>query len=225
MRHLSLILTLLVIIVPHPVMAELRSSPHPQTTTLSANIDTPVAGQVVQGSVIIRGNTSTDGFQSYEVDFSYVNDLTQTWFLIQESTTSIEDGVLAVWDTSTITDGEYSLRLLINQIDGTQLKALVTGVRVRNYSPNETDTPTPTLPYITIIPGLATASPTPWYTPTPTLTPHPMTPTPLPTNPAEITSLQMALTLGKGAGFSIGLLAILGAYVGLRTYLHNRRYK
>ena len=201
MRHLSLILTLLVIIVPHPVMAELRSSPHPQTTTLSANIDTPVAGQVVQGSVIIRGNTSTDGFQSYEVDFSYVNDLTQTWFLIQESTTSIEDGVLAVWDTSTITDGEYSLRLLINQIDGTQLKALVTGVRVRNYSPNETDTPTPTL------------------------MPHPMTPTPLPTNPAEITSSQMVLSVGKGAGFSIGLLAILGAYVGLRTYLRNRRYK
>jgi len=225
MRHLSLILTLLVIIVPHPVMAELRSSPHPQTTTLSANIENPVAGQVVQGSVIIRGNTGTEGFQSYEVDFSYVNDLTQTWFLIQESTTPIEDGVLAVWDTSTITDGEYSLRLLINQIDGTQLEALVTGLRVRNYSPNETDTPTPTLPYITIIPGLATASPTPWYTPSPTLTPHPMTPTPLPTNPAEITSLQMALTLGKGAGFSIGLLAILGAYVGLRTYLHNRRYK
>jgi len=225
MRHLSLILTLLVIIVPHPVMAELRSSPYLQTSTSNANIDTPVAGQVVQGSVIIRGNASTVGFQSYEVDFSYVNDLTQTWFLIQERTTSIQDGVLAVWDTSTITDGAYLLRLLIKQIDGTQMETLVNGLRVRNYSPIETDTPTPIQASITILPGLNTASQTPWYTPSPTITPHPKTPTPLPTNPAVITSSQMVFTLGKGAGFSIGLLAILGVYAGLRTYLRNRRYK
>jgi len=224
MGHLSLILTLLVIIIPYPVMAELKSSPHVQTTAPSASVDTPVSGQAVQGSVIIRGNTSTDGFQSFEVDFSYVNNHTQTWFLIQENTTPVEDGVLAVWDTSTITDGEYLLRLLINQIDGTQLEVLVNGLRVRNYSPIETDTPTPTLSSITHNPGLATASPTLFQTPSPTDTPHPTTPTPLPSNPAVITSTQMVLTLGKGAGFSIVLLAILGAYVGIRNYLRNRRY-
>jgi hypothetical protein len=225
MRHLSFILTLLVIIIPHPLIAELRFSPYLQTTPLSANIDSPVAGQVVQGSVNIHGNTNIDGFQSYEVDFSYVNDLTQTWFLIQENTTSIENGVLAVWDTSIITDGEYTLRLLINQIDGTQLESLVTSLRVRNYSTIETDTPTPIHPYLTLVPGLATVSPMPRNTPTMTLTPSPITPTPLPTNPAEITPSQMALTLGKGAGVSIALLAILGAYVGIRSYLRNRRYK
>ena len=224
MRHLSLILTLLVIIAPHPLMAEWRPAPHLQTNTASnASIVTPVTGQVVQGSMVIRGSTGMDRFQSYEVDFSYEGNPTNTWFLIQESTIPIQDGVLAVWDTTTITDGQYVMRLLINLTDGTQTEVLVNDLRVRNYSPVETDTPTPTTPYITLVPGIPAASSTPWYTPSPTQPPYPVTPTPLPTNPAEITTSQMVLSLGKGAGFSMGVLAILGAYLGLRTILRNRR--
>jgi hypothetical protein len=45
----------------------------------------------------------------------------------------------------------------------------------------------------------------------------------LPTNPAEITSSQMILTLGKGALYSVGIFALLGAYLGLRNILSNRK--
>ena len=223
MRHLSLILTLLVILTPHPVMAGIRFIRHPQTAVSNSYINTPTAGQVIQGSVVVRGSATADDFQSYEIDFSYMNDPTKTWFLIQESSTPIPDGVLAVWDTTTITDGEYSLRLLINQKDGSKLEVLVGDLRVRNYSPIETDTPTPIQSVSITAPDLVTASPTPFYTPTPTMTPQPKTPTPLPTNPAVITSSQMALSIGTGAGLSIGFLALLGTYVGLRSYFRNRK--
>ena len=111
----------------------------------------------------------------------------------------------------------------VNQSDGSQQEVLVHDLRVRNYSPIETETPTPFQPDNTKSPDLITISPAPFYTPTFTIPPHPMTPTPLPTNPAVITSTHTALSIGTGAGISIGLLAILGAYVGLRSYLRNRR--
>jgi hypothetical protein len=157
------------------------------------------------------------------VDFSYKDDPTNTWFLIQEGTTPIQEGVLAVWDTTIITDGEYTLRLLVTLTDGAQVEVLVSDLRLRNYSPIETDTPSPTPFYVTLAPGIPAVPSTAEHTPTPTPTPYPMTPTPLPTNPAVITSSQMVLTLGKGAAFSIGLLALLGAYLGVRSIVHKNR--
>jgi hypothetical protein len=224
MRHMFLLFSFLIILIPVPMMAKFISSPLLQTnTTANARIDAPVAGQVVQGSLVIRGSTGTEEFQSYEVGFSYEDDPTDTWFLIQESTSPVQDDVLAEWDTTTITDGEYTLRLVVTSTDGAQVKLSVNNLRVRNYTPIETDTPTPTPIYVTLAPGLSNASTTPGHTLMPTLTPHPSSPTPLPTNPAVITSSQMVLNLGKGAGFSIALLALLGAYLSIRSILKKNR--
>jgi hypothetical protein len=211
------------IVLPHPINMMWKPSLQVQSTAVpNVIITTPIMGQPVQGSVVILGNTGIDGFQSYEIDFSYVDDPTQTWFLMQEGTTPIQNGVLTVWDTTTITDGEYTLRLMVTLTDGNQIEQLVKGVRVRNYSPIETDTPTPPLPSLTLVAGLPVASATPGFTPTQTLTPYPLTPTPLPTNPAEISSSQMLQTLGKGVLITIGLFIILGSYLGIRATLRNR---
>jgi hypothetical protein len=222
MWNLSLLMTIMVIVIPHPLRAIWKPAATMQVVVASdARIDSPSAGQAIQGNITILGNTGSNRFQNYEVNFAYTDDPTQTWFLIQEGTAPILDGVLAVWDTTTITDGEYILRLLVTLNDGAQIETKVNAVRVRNYSPIETDTPTPIPPLVTLVPAISTASPTPRFTFEATLTPHLMTPTPLPTNPAVITSTQMARTLGKGAAISIGLLALLGAYVGLRSILHK----
>jgi hypothetical protein len=222
--RLLVYLTLLIILFPHPVNAERSTSPHLQSDAGSDdNIEAPSAGQAVQGSVVIRGNTVSDGFQSFEVDFSYSNDPTNTWFLIQESTTPVQDDILAVWDTTTITDGEYSLRLLVAMINGTMNEVVISGVRVRNYSPIETETPNPIQPLVTHAPGEPVGSSAPLSTLAPTLTAFPSTPTPLPTNPAEISSSQMIFTLGKGAGITIGIFAVLGVYLGLRAMLKPRK--
>lgn len=224
MRHLSFIPTLLVLLIPHTLMAMSKSQPRMQTNAASsASIETPVAGQAIQGSNFVRGSTGTNGFQSFEVDFSYKDDPTNTWFLIQEGTTPVQEGVLAIWDTTIITDGDYTLRLLVTLSDGAQVEVLVNDLRVRNYSPIETDTPSPTPFYVTLAPGMAAVPSTAEHIPTPIPTLFLSTPTPLPTNPAVITSSQVVLTLGKGAAFSIGLLALLGAYLGVRYIVQKNR--
>jgi len=223
MHHLLFMLTLLMIVFPYPVNAEWKASINLQTDASSnTNIETPVAGQAIQGSVVIRGSTNPDGFQKYEVNFSYSGDPTHTWFLIQESNLPVQNGVLAVWDTTTITDGEYSLRLLVSLTDGNEVEVLIDGLRVRNYSSMETGTPAPIPAHITLVPGRPEIY-VPGGTPTSTLTPEPPAPTSLPTNPAEISTSQMILNLGQGVAYSIGIFAILGAYLGLRALLRNHK--
>jgi hypothetical protein len=182
-----------------------------------------VVGQAVQGAVVIRGSTAVEGFQSSEIDFASTGDPIQTWFLVQESNTPIQDGILAIWDTSAITDGDYNLRLLIYKTDGSRSVVSVSGLQVRNYTTMVSGTPSPTVMYVTLGPGTPTSTPTPQDTPTPSLTPLPSTPTPLPANPAEITAPQALSTFGEGAALSIGLFILLGAYMGIRAFLNGRK--
>jgi hypothetical protein len=224
MRIFYLMFTVIIFLLPSLAEAKLVSSINlQQGEVLTATISSPFPGQAVQGAVVIRGDTSVDGFQSYEVDFAYSADATQTWFLIQESTLPIQDGILAVWDTSTITDGNYDLRMIITRTEGEQMEIQVFDLHVRNYTPIETDTPMPTKPYVTLAPGIPTLTATPQTTSVPMVTSLPPTPTILPTNPAEISTSQVMLTFGTGAAFTIGIFAILGAYVGIHTVVHNRK--
>jgi hypothetical protein len=137
--------------------------------------------------------------------------LTDTWFLIYDSDEAVSDGELTQWDTSTITDGEYKLRLVVTLQDGSQITTDINNLRVRNYTPIETSTSEPTA---TRAPG---DTPAPTITPTPTTTPIPPTATPLPPNPAIISSHDILLSLGKGALVTIGFFAILGLYQLIRS--------
>ncbi len=171
-------------------------------------IFSPLPGQAVQGKVPILGSMTVDGFSAYELAFAYQNDLTDTWFLIQEGDTPIVEREIAQWDTSTIADGDYSLRLTVVLIDGRRLVALVPVVRVRNYTPIETDTPapSPTLEMASALEFTPTSSPT---LPSATLTP-------LPTNPASLSFNQIAIGWGRGALFGIGVLVLWLMLLGIR---------
>ena len=106
-------------------------------TTPAPAIHSPVGGQALQGIVQILGTTSIEGFRSSELSFAYLVNPTDTWFKISESEVQVENGVIADWDTTTISDGDYILRLVIKLGDGNELMSSVDGVRVRNYSPIE----------------------------------------------------------------------------------------
>ena len=147
----------------------------------------PDPGSALQGIVTVAGFSAIPGFQSAELSFAYLEDPTNTWFLITTSEQWVDEGVLGTWDTTTISDGEYTLRLRINLQDNTFLEAFLSGLRVRNYTPIETSTPAPTL---------VAASPT--ASPTMTSTPHP-TPTSLPQNPAAISHSEVAGSMLFGA--------------------------
>ena len=91
--------------------------------------------------------------RSWEITFSYIEGSTETWFLIDESDLSVTDEMLSEWDTTTISDGNYNLRITIFLERERKTHFIVDNLRVRNYTQVETDTPNPT---ITISPILET---------------------------------------------------------------------
>jgi hypothetical protein len=108
---------------------------------------------------------------------------------------------------------------IISPIAGQSVQGSVVIRGVRNYSPIETDTPTPVSSDVTLAPGI----PAPHATSTSLAIRLTPTITPLPTNPAEVSSSQALLALGKGAIFTIGFFALLGAYIGIRAIIHDRK--
>ncbi len=184
-------------------------------------IVSPQPGQALQGVISIMGRTSVSSFRSAEVLFGYANDPSQTWFFIAESTTPVDAGLLAEWDTSTITDGNYTLRLVVNRTDRSRVVMIVPGLRVRNYSPVETDTPTP------ISTQAASATPLPGNGPQPTeqalpsATPIPPTLTPLPANPAVLSSRNITDVFVRGAAGTGIALAAIGLYLAIRKLFYR----
>jgi hypothetical protein len=197
-------------VTPTPTHPPVSVSGTPEATPPAAEIQSPAPGRALQGSVSIVGNSQIPGFVTFELSFSYAGDSTGTWFLIQESSQPVANGLLAQWDTSAITDGIYHLRLVVTLQGGSQTQAVVTGLRVRNYTPIETETPTPVTPTVTLVPG---NTPVPTSTATPPVKP---TPTPLATNPAEITRSDVISSMGKGMLAVLGMFALMGVFALLK---------
>lgn len=199
-----LLLFLLIAVLPRPVQAQ-------EETQLA--ISSPSEGQIVQGMVVVSGNVTVLGFSSYELSFSYNDDPTQTWFILTTSSLPVFESELGTWDTSTLTDGDYTLRLRVFLLDGTVQETTVSGLRVRNYTPVPTATFTPTATAIVqfapptaqlIAPAAAT------------VTPSLPTPTPLPPNPASLQDASIVSALGRGAILALLLFLGFGLLLRLR---------
>lgn len=216
-RLIFLLLTGILLLLPDSFVLAQKETPTPPAETLEADrkldIQSPLPGQALQGTVSISGTTAIAGFQSAEIDFAYADSPLNTWFLIAQSQTPVDNGELAQWDTTTITDGVYSLRLTVTLGDGSQQSVTINGLRVRNYTPIETNTPIPVRATNTAVPG-DTAVPT--ITPTPTTTPIPPTVTPLPQNPAQLSTTDIFVSTGKGALAILGLFILIGFYRSIR---------
>lgn len=186
--------------------------PLPQNQDIILLVYSPQPGQAVQGIVPVDVSIIVPDLEIVVLEFRYMDHPTGTWFQILQTTDPVEDGILAQWDTTTITDGEYDLRL-VALAGGQQYEYLVPGLRVRNYSPVETDTPTP--------PAQIDAG-TPVATITPTSTALAPTLTPLPTNPAVFTPQQFGRSMVVGAGIVLLLFILVGGYIGVRLFQSGR---
>jgi hypothetical protein len=173
---------------------------HPQVVS-------PKPGDVLVGKVNVTGSTDVLDFQSAEVSFRYEGDTGNTWYLIQQSSDPVKDGTLAVWDTSTIADGIYRLRVSVILGDNRTTEVVIPDLRVRNYSTVETATPGPA--------ANIAEKPTE-IQPTATVAIF-STPTSLPDNPAQVTSLKLVFSLVQGAVFAVACFILLGIYLGLRA--------
>lgn len=166
-------------------------------------IISPRAGEAVQGRVEINGITAMEGFQRAEVEFRYVNDPKNSWFILAETDQNVNPGKIAEWDTSLISDGNYDLRLTVCITGGTCKNTIVPGLRVRNYSPVETPTPPDPVAtsYVMVI----------VETTIPTLTPRPTRPA-YESNPAILSPSDLNGSLFRGGVVGIGFFLSFGIY-------------
>jgi hypothetical protein len=175
----------------------------------------PRPGDVLQGVVTITGSDDVARFVSAEVAFTYTGDPTGTWFLISVSDQPVSGNKITTWDTTIITDGNYVLRLRVILADGSIQESTISGLRVRNYTPIETPTPTATAIIIEATPTEIIPEATP--IPTITLTPPPFpTPTMLPTNPATLSPMDIPTSISYGGLAVIISFLLFGLYLWLR---------
>jgi len=188
-----------------------------QDSSLPA-ITSPAAEESLRGGVTITGSTDIPNFVFAQLDFAYAaaSQPADTWFSIQTFSQPVAGTTLAVWDTTSISDGDYVLRLRVTLADGT-FQEVTVPVRVMN----DASLLTPTLvPTSTPEPEIVVQIPTPFLlaaSPTPTHLPRP-TPGTLPSNPAALGQNAIYRSLGRGALVMVGLFVLAGLFVRLRRF-------
>ena len=85
---------------------------------------TPVAAQIVEGEVTIIGRASSPGFQGYVVEWGR-GTTPASWVRISTSTAAVSGGVLGSWDTRSVPDGEYAVRVVLTDEQRGELRFAV----------------------------------------------------------------------------------------------------
>ena len=180
---------------------------------VTPHILSPLPGEAVQGVVLIQLELDPVQTTGFDISFAYQDGNNPTWFLIAESQEIETNQIQASWDTTTISDGDYQLRLRVNLKNGLTSEVIAEGIRIRNYSLIETSTPSPT--------PVVTGTPIP---PTPTLqnSPTPGIPTPLPPNPVRFDQARLLEGIKFGLLVVAGTFAFLGIYTSLRRIRRRR---
>jgi hypothetical protein len=177
-------------------------------------ITSPAPEEVLRGQVAVTGRLDIVNFVSAQLEFAYASNPTNTWFTIQTFFQPMVDSTLATWDTTSITDGDYILRLRVNFEDGTLQEASVP-IKIGNDA-----LPTPTAEQTSTPDEAVALVPTPFLlaaSPTPTEVPRP-TPTALPANPASLERDEIYASLGRGALVILGLFALAGLMIRVRRF-------
>jgi hypothetical protein len=147
------------------------------------------------------------------LSFAYDDNPTKTWFVLKDSTIPVVEGELGTWDTSILTDGEYSLRLQVFLLDGSIQELTISGLRVRNYTAVPTATPEPTA---TTIPQFAPPTAQLSQPQQATETPTHFTPTPFSPNPVELEIPVISMAVGRGALLVFSLFILYGLILRIR---------
>jgi hypothetical protein len=176
----------------------------------------PQNGAVLSGVVPIRVQGDLTSVTRYELEFTYAPNTADTWFLLASGESLPVDGILTLWDTTQISDGNYQLRLWVYLAgQETAQETRLGSVRVQNDSP--------------IVPTDTPATPTPATPTPPRATPLPRTPNPTapsvtnipPVDPFSSSELsqQAGSALWHGILIAVIGFGLFGLYVPLRTLI------
>jgi hypothetical protein len=109
----------------------------------NASISAPQSGATLNGVIQIEGSASLgDQFQYYKLEFSPTGRDEFTVFsgLIRQQ---VSNGQLGVWDSASVPDGTYSIRLRVVDATGNYCDAAISDLHVQNSAPIQpTETPT-----------------------------------------------------------------------------------
>lgn len=188
--------------------------------TAEPSILSPQTGQTLRGQVQITGNLNIPNFSSAELAFSYASNPADTlqpnsgqgWFTLQKFSQPVTAQTLATWDTTLLTDGDYTLHLRVILQDGTSQDISISDLKIRNDESPVTDTPAPAEESSSL---LITATPIPTIN---SATAAPIFPPPasLPPNPASVTSISIFSYFAQGGFITLALFVIFALILRLR---------
>ncbi|MDX2141047.1 MAG: PKD domain-containing protein [Chloroflexota bacterium] len=104
----------------------------------------PVPGNVIAGGVQIIGAATHPNFLQYQVEYGPDPNPGGLWYPATGAVQSpILNGLLGIWNTTTVNDGLYAVRLRVYLRDGTTLTTVNNNIRVQNNAPTPVPSPTP----------------------------------------------------------------------------------
>lgn len=148
-----------------------------------AVISSPQPFSTLRGVVSLNGTATHPEFQRFQLYFKSES-VPDDWHFMFEQTNQVTNGLLGTWDTRSVPDGTYALRLRVVRQDGNYDETVANGLLVANSRPVDTPTPTPTEEP----PDEPEATSTPASTPTPVVVEQPQIATPTPRPALTITN-------------------------------------
>jgi hypothetical protein len=176
----------------------------------SVELSSPQEGQVLKGTVQLSGTISADGFVSGDVSYAYDNGNSNGWFYIASISQPVANDTFAIWDTSTISDGDYQIKVSVKYSDGQVKDVIIHQLQVRNYTSAQS---TPDL--------VENSTQAIIYTETETPKPD-LIATPFPTNSGSLEISHVEGSLKAGAIVGVCLLILLGIYAFIRWIKYFR---
>jgi hypothetical protein len=239
MKRGAILLALGLLLLVAPTVQLVAAPPQGPLAQVSGQVSSPRDRATVRGLVPIEGSATHTQFQKYEVHYGPEPNPADQWTPVGRSpfTVPVVQGRLALWDTTIIPDGLYSLRLRVVRLDGNYDEYFVRGVQVANTRPTETPTPaaTPTraeptdtpAPTPTVVIGVPTVSSP---TPKPTATPLPTAPPTATPEPLDLPFQNLSDAACWGAGATLAVFAGIGIFFALKgalatlfRWISNRR--
>jgi len=91
-------------------------------------LTSPVAGDEIKGTVELIGTVDIANFGFYKYEVARMG--SDTWATISADRVPVTNGLLGRWNTTSLTPGDYQLRLVVTDNQGEVLPACIVPVRI-----------------------------------------------------------------------------------------------
>lgn len=87
---------------------------------IGSNISSPSPGDEVSGQVAVEGEVNVLDFSQYKFEIRGPS-TDDSWVVVGTYFQTVPDGLLGVWDSTSLIPGDYTLRLIVHRQDGSTI--------------------------------------------------------------------------------------------------------